>query len=120
MKVKISITLKSFEAKQMSVLNSLNQLLHYSYYYKKVQKQKSNVVSVALPITHLNYTVLRSPHIDKKSREQFDLKIHKQLITINTEIKYIREKLYNLKFHDIPGIQMKVVFHTKTRCYGIK
>ena len=28
------------------------------------------------------WTVLRSPHIDKKSREQFELKTHKRLIDI--------------------------------------
>ena len=28
------------------------------------------------------YTVLRSPHIDKKSREQFEIRTHKRLIDI--------------------------------------
>jgi small subunit ribosomal protein S10 len=28
------------------------------------------------------YTVLRSPHIDKKSREQFEMRTHKRLIDI--------------------------------------
>jgi small subunit ribosomal protein S10 len=28
------------------------------------------------------YTVLRSPHVDKKSREQFEIRTHKRLIDI--------------------------------------
>ncbi len=37
---------------------------------------------VPLPTKREIYTVLRSPVIDKKSREQFDLSIHKRLIDI--------------------------------------
>ncbi len=28
------------------------------------------------------YTVLRSPHVDKKSRDQFEIRTHKRLIVI--------------------------------------
>jgi len=37
---------------------------------------------VPLPTKREVYTVLRSPVIDKKSREQFDLSTHKRLIDI--------------------------------------
>ena len=37
---------------------------------------------VPLPTRIERYTVLRSPHIDKKSREQFELRTHKRLIDI--------------------------------------
>ena len=37
---------------------------------------------VPLPTKREIYTVLRSPHVDKKSREQFDLSTHKRLIDI--------------------------------------
>lgn len=37
---------------------------------------------VPLPTEITKYTVLRSPHIDKKSREQFEMRIHKRLIDI--------------------------------------
>ncbi|MFH0732087.1 MAG: 30S ribosomal protein S10 [Candidatus Omnitrophota bacterium] len=37
---------------------------------------------IPLPTKHEVYTVLRSPHIDKKSREQFQMKIHKRLLSI--------------------------------------
>ncbi len=37
---------------------------------------------VPLPTRRQVWTVLRSPHIDKKSREQFELKTHKRVIDI--------------------------------------
>jgi small subunit ribosomal protein S10 len=38
---------------------------------------------VPLPTRIERYTVLRSPHIDKKSREQFEIRTHKRLIDID-------------------------------------
>ena len=38
---------------------------------------------IPLPTKRTLYTVLRSPHIDKKSREQFELCIHKRLIELS-------------------------------------
>lgn len=37
---------------------------------------------VPLPTRMERYTVLKSPHIDKKSREQFEIRTHKRLIDI--------------------------------------
>ena len=37
---------------------------------------------IPLPTRIERYTVLRSPHIDKKSREQFEIRTHKRLIAI--------------------------------------
>ena len=37
---------------------------------------------VPLPTKREIYTVLRSPHVDKKSREQFQMKTHKRLLDI--------------------------------------
>ena len=37
---------------------------------------------IPLPTVINKYTVLRSPHIDKKSREQFEVRTHKRLIDI--------------------------------------
>ena len=37
---------------------------------------------IPLPVKKSVYTVLRSPHVDKKSREQFETLIHKRLIDI--------------------------------------
>lgn len=35
-----------------------------------------------LPTVINKYTVLRSPHVDKKSREQFEVRTHKRLLDI--------------------------------------
>lgn len=37
---------------------------------------------IPLPTSIRRYTVLRGPHIDKKSREQFEVRTHKRLIDI--------------------------------------
>ncbi|MBX6320303.1 MAG: 30S ribosomal protein S10 [Rhodospirillaceae bacterium] len=37
---------------------------------------------IPLPSRVEKYTVLRSPHIDKKSREQFEIRTHKRLLDI--------------------------------------
>ena len=37
---------------------------------------------VPLPTKKTVYTVLRSPHVDKKSRQQFEIRTHKRLIDI--------------------------------------
>ena len=65
-----------------------------SYDHKLLDKSTVEIVetvrrtgaSVAGPIplpTKINrYTVLRSPHVDKKSREQFEIRTHKRLLDI--------------------------------------
>ena len=51
-----------------------------------VQTAKETGARVAGPIplpTSINiYCVLRSPHVDKKSREQFEIRTHKRLLDI--------------------------------------
>lgn len=51
-----------------------------------VETAKRTGAQVAGPIplpTILNkFTVLRSPHVDKKSREQFEIRTHKRLLDI--------------------------------------
>jgi len=47
-------------------------------------KRTGAVVAGPVPLpTDINrFTVLRSPHVDKKSREQFEIRTHKRLIDI--------------------------------------
>ncbi|MEI8026200.1 MAG: 30S ribosomal protein S10 [Pseudomonadota bacterium] len=51
-----------------------------------VERAKKTGARVAGPIplpTAINrYTVLRSPHVDKKSREQFEIRTHKRVLDI--------------------------------------
>ena len=37
---------------------------------------------IPLPTKFEKFTVLRSPHVDKKSREQFEIRTHKRLLDI--------------------------------------
>jgi small subunit ribosomal protein S10 len=37
---------------------------------------------IPIPVRIQRYTVNRSPHIDKKSREQFEIRTHKRLVDI--------------------------------------
>lgn len=52
---------------------------------------------IGLPESRVLYTVLRSPHIDKKSREQFEMKIKKKFFVIKTETHELRKKFFRLK-----------------------
>jgi small subunit ribosomal protein S10 len=61
---------------------------------------------VPLPTKKTIYTVLRSPHVDKKSREQFEIRIHKRLIDITRSSSQTMEALEKL---DIPaGVDIEI------------
>src|SRR5258707_1547630 len=55
---------------------------------------------IPLPVKTERWTVLRSPHIDKKSREQFQLRTHKRLMNINDSRPQTMDALTNL---DLPA-----------------
>lgn len=47
------------------------------------QRTGANVAGpIPLPTVKNKFCVLRSPHVDKKSREQFEIRTHKRLIDI--------------------------------------
>ena len=72
---KIRIRLKSFDHKLLDV--SMEEIVD------TVKKTGATVLGpVPLPTKKELYTVLRSPHVNKKSREQFHLKTHKRLLDI--------------------------------------
>jgi small subunit ribosomal protein S10 len=61
---------------------------------------------VPLPTKKSIYTVLRGPHVDKKSREQFEIRIHKRLIDISRSSAQTMEALEKL---DIPaGVDIEI------------
>lgn len=55
---------------------------------------------IPLPTERNLYTILRSPFIDKDSREQFEIKTHKRLIEIVRPTKQTIDTLANL---DLPS-----------------
>ncbi|HRK06898.1 MAG TPA: 30S ribosomal protein S10 [Pseudobdellovibrionaceae bacterium] len=72
---KIRIRLKAFDSKLLD--QSTKEI---------VETARRTGARVAGPIplpTRINkYTVLRSPHVDKKSREQFEVRTHKRMLDI--------------------------------------
>jgi small subunit ribosomal protein S10 len=61
---------------------------------------------IPLPSKVQRWTVLRSPHIDKKSREQFELKTHKRLIDIRDSRPQTVDALTKL---DLPaGVDVEI------------
>ncbi|KAJ8746871.1 hypothetical protein K2173_010143 (mitochondrion) [Erythroxylum novogranatense] len=70
---------------------------------------------IGLPESRVLYTVLRSPHIDKKSREQFEMEIKKKFLVIKTERHELRKKFFRLKRQRIFGAQYEILFSCKTR-----
>ena len=52
---------------------------------------------VPLPTRINKYTVLRSPHVNKKSREQFEMRTHKRLIDILDPTQKVVEALMKLE-----------------------
>ena len=63
---------------------------------------------VPLPTSRTIYTVLRSPHVDKKSREQFETRIHKRLIDIFDSTPQTVDALMKLDLPAGIGIDIKV------------
>jgi len=62
---------------------------------------------VPLPTRVERYTVLRSPHIDKKSREQFEIRTHKRLILIADTTNETIDKLSKLNMPAGVDIRIK-------------
>jgi len=63
---------------------------------------------VPLPTRIERYTVLRSPHIDKKSREQFELRTHKRLIDIHDSRPQTIDALTKLDLAAGVDVEIKV------------
>jgi len=64
---------------------------------------------VPLPTKIERYTVLRSPHVDKKSREQFEIRTHKRLIELINPTVQTTEALKNLNVPSGVDIQIKLI-----------
>ena len=71
----IRIRLKAFDHRVLD--NSAREILNTA-------KRTGADVRGPIPLpTHIEkFTVLRGPHIDKKSREQFEIRTHKRLLDI--------------------------------------
>ena len=96
---KIRIKLKSYD--HALVDKSAEKII-------RTVKSTGAVVSGPIPLpTHKQvYTVLRGPHVDKKSREQFELRTHKRLLDINDSRPQTMDALTKL---DLPaGVDVEI------------
>ncbi len=96
---KIRIRLKSFDHRLLD--QSVKDI---------VVKAKRTGASISGPIplpTRIHrFCVLRSPHVDKKSREHFEMRIYKRLIDIS---EYNNETIEELQKLDLPaGIDVEI------------
>ena len=60
---------------------------------------------IPLPTSVSRFTVLRGPHINKKSREQFEIGTHKRLIDIETNEQTVNELM---KLDLSAGVDIKI------------
>ncbi len=91
-----------------------------SYDHNLIDKSSEKIVStlkqtgalvvgpVPLPTRRQIYTVNRSPHVDKKSREQFELLTHKRLIDIFNHSQKTVDALMRLELPAGVDVEVKV------------
>ena len=72
---KIRIRLKAYDHRILD--QSVNEIVETA---KRTGAQVAGPIT--LPTVLNKFTVLRSPHVDKKSREQFEIRTHKRLLDI--------------------------------------
>ena len=63
---------------------------------------------VPLPTRIQRYTVLRGPHIDKKSREQFEMRTHRRVLDIVDSTPQTMDALMKLDLASGVDIQIKL------------
>ena len=63
---------------------------------------------IPLPRKIIKYTVLRGPHVDKKSREQFEMRTHKRLIDIHYPTNETVDALMKLELPAGVDVEIKL------------
>lgn len=72
---KIKIKLKAYDHKLLD--RSVGEIV------ETTKRTGAKVIGpIPLPTVTNRWTVLRSPHVDKKSREQFEIRTHKRILEI--------------------------------------
>jgi small subunit ribosomal protein S10 len=98
---RIRIKLKAYDSKIID--KSARQII------ETVERNNGTVIGpVPLPTEIHRYTVNRSAFIDKNSREQFEMRIHKRLIDITNPNSKIIDSLMNLNLPAGVDIELKM------------
>jgi small subunit ribosomal protein S10 len=98
-KQKIRLTLKSYDHQLLD--KAVKQIV-------LTAKRTGSVVMgpVPLPNKQQCFTVLRSPHVDKKSREQFELTTHRRILDIVSPSDQTMSALMNLNISS--GVDVEI------------
>jgi small subunit ribosomal protein S10 len=100
MRQRIRICLKAFDYRLLD--QSVKEIVDAA------KKTGAQVVGpVPLPTNIQKFCVLRSPHIDKKSREQFEIRTHKRLIDIVEPTQQTVDALMKLELSAGVDVEIK-------------
>jgi small subunit ribosomal protein S10 len=88
--MKFRLYLKSFDK---------DQLITSSYHIKQLLEKGNCTVNhfIALPRHKRKFCVIRSPHVDKDSREQFEVTTHKRFLDIEISSPQMIESLLSIE-----------------------
>ena len=99
-KQKIRLTLKSYDHQLLD--KSVKQIV------STVKRTGSQLVGpVPLPNRKRCFTVLRSPHVNKKSREQFELTKHRRILYIVAPSDQTMDALMKLNISSGVAVEIK-------------
>ncbi len=98
---KIRIRLKAFDHKLLD--QSTREIVD------TVRRTGARVAGpIPLPTRINRYTVLRSPHVDKKSREQFEIRTHKRMLDILDPTQQTVDQLMKLDLSAGVDVEIKL------------
>jgi len=99
--VRIRIKLKAYDSRVMDV--SCDKIV------ETVVRTGAKVVGpIPLPTRRELFTVIRGPHIDKRSREQFELRTHKRLVDVLNPTSATIDGLSHLNLPAGVGISLQL------------
>ncbi len=98
---KIRIRLKAFDHKLLD--QSVEEILDTA-----IRTGARVVGPIPLPTVINKYCVLRSPHVDKKSREQFEMRTHKRLLDILEPTQETIDALMKLNLSAGVDVELKL------------
>ncbi|MCX7769984.1 MAG: 30S ribosomal protein S10 [Proteobacteria bacterium] len=98
---KIRIKLKAFDHRLLD--QSVSEIVDTA------KKTGAKVVGpIPLPTKISRFTVLRSPHVDKKSREQFEMRVHMRLMDILHPTQQTIDALMKLELSAGVDVEVKL------------
>ncbi|MEE2987016.1 MAG: 30S ribosomal protein S10 [Nitrospinota bacterium] len=98
---KIKIKLKAYDHKLLDW--SVGEIV------ETTKRTGARVVGpIPLPTAKNKWTVLRSPHVDKKSREQFEIRTHKRILEIHEPTPQTVDALMKLDLSGGVDIEIKL------------